>query len=206
MGETTAGAREVCANGWGRNTTTVNFCQWEPLRAQGAKVRVQGAKVRTSISASRSGMQQQHATPTSTTPTSSGCQVLCPSHKLWPIVTDVLMSQYCMCMIFLWHIIILYLFIFIWLLCDFYQFNFILYNLFSLLGATNYPMANSSPGEIRLPDTLYCSVLLSTIYTAFVYLIVRICTYVCTVCNTSCDKACYLKPPLEWSKQWWPTL
>ena len=36
---------------------------------QGAKVRVQGAKVRTSISASRSGMQQQHATPTTTTTT-----------------------------------------------------------------------------------------------------------------------------------------
>ena len=51
--------------------------------------------------------------------------------------------------------------------------------------------------DYLIPDTGYCSVLLSTIYTAFVYLIVRICTYVCTVCNTSCDKVCHLKPPLE---------
>ena len=36
-------------------------------QAQGAKVRVQGAKLRTSISTSRNGMQQQHATPTTTT-------------------------------------------------------------------------------------------------------------------------------------------
>ena len=34
---------------------------------QGAKVRTQGAKVRASISASRYGMQQQHATTTTTT-------------------------------------------------------------------------------------------------------------------------------------------
>ena len=63
-------------------------------------------------------------------------EVLCPSHKLWPIVTDVLMSQYCMCMIF--PFIILYLLIFIWLLRDFYQFDFdfIVYSFFSLLGAT----------------------------------------------------------------------
>ena len=57
----------LCANGWGRNTTTVSCCWWQPLQAQGAKVRVQGAKVRTSISPSQSGIQQQHANPTTTT-------------------------------------------------------------------------------------------------------------------------------------------
>ena len=50
----------LCANGWGRNTTTLSCCQWQPPQAQ-------GAKVRNSISASRNGMQQQHATPTTTT-------------------------------------------------------------------------------------------------------------------------------------------
>ena len=56
----------LCANGWGRNTMTLSSCQWLPLQAQSAKVRVQGAKVRTCISASWKGMQQQHATPTTT--------------------------------------------------------------------------------------------------------------------------------------------
>ena len=37
------------------------------MQAQGAKVRVQGAKVRTSICASWKGMQQQYATPITTT-------------------------------------------------------------------------------------------------------------------------------------------
>ena len=56
----------LCANGWGRNTTTVSCRWWLPLQAQGGKVRVQGAKVRTSISTSRNGIQQQHTTPTTT--------------------------------------------------------------------------------------------------------------------------------------------
>ena len=50
----------LCANGWGRNINTVSCLQWQPPQAQ-------GAKVRTSISASRNGMQEQHATPTTTT-------------------------------------------------------------------------------------------------------------------------------------------
>ena len=50
----------LCANGCGRNTTIVSCCQWQPPQAQ-------GAKVRTSISASWNRMQQQPATPTTTT-------------------------------------------------------------------------------------------------------------------------------------------
>ena len=42
----------LCANVWGRHTTTVSCCWWLPPQAQGTKVRVQSAKVRTSISAS----------------------------------------------------------------------------------------------------------------------------------------------------------
>ena len=67
MGKITMCASGDCANSRGRNSTTVSCCWWQPPQAQGAKVRVQGAKVRSSISASRKGMQQQHATPTTTT-------------------------------------------------------------------------------------------------------------------------------------------
>ena len=50
----------ICANSWGRNTTTISCCWWQPPQAQGAKVRI-------SSSTSQSRMQQQHATPTTTT-------------------------------------------------------------------------------------------------------------------------------------------
>ena len=50
----------ICAGGWGRNTTTVSCCLLPTTQAQ-------GAKVRTSISASWSRMQQLHATPTTAT-------------------------------------------------------------------------------------------------------------------------------------------
>ena len=51
---------------------------------QGAKVRTQGAKVRASISASRYGMQQQHATPTTTT-----------SDRIGPAQHDAAISATC---------------------------------------------------------------------------------------------------------------
>ena len=51
---------------------------------QGAKVRTQGAKVRASISASRYGMQQQHATTTATT-----------SDRIGPAQHDAAISATC---------------------------------------------------------------------------------------------------------------
>ena len=60
--------------------------QGAKVRVQGAKVRAQGAKVRASISASRYGMQQQHATTTTTT----------PSDRIGPAQHDAAISATCM--------------------------------------------------------------------------------------------------------------
>ena len=57
----------------------------EISQAQGAKVRTQGAKVRASISASRYGMQQQHATTTTTT----------TSDRIGPAQHDAAISATC---------------------------------------------------------------------------------------------------------------
>ena len=56
--------------------------QGAKVRVQGAKVKAQGAKVRASISASRYGMQQQHATTTTTT----------TSHQIGPAQHDAAIS------------------------------------------------------------------------------------------------------------------
>ena len=67
MGETTVDASGVCANGWGTNTTIVSCCWWQPLQAQGAKGQGAGCKGQDQHQARQNGMQQQHATPTTTT-------------------------------------------------------------------------------------------------------------------------------------------
>ena len=54
------------------------------VRVQGAKVRTQGATVRASSSASRYGMQQQHATTTATT-----------SDRIGPAQHDAAISATC---------------------------------------------------------------------------------------------------------------
>ena len=58
--------------------------QGAKVRVQGAKVRTQGAKVRASSSASRYGMQQQHATTTTTT-----------SDRIGPAQHDAAISATC---------------------------------------------------------------------------------------------------------------